>query len=172
MDIMRRLVTGIALVIFGISGMLVACSGSNTPSDGEQRQQRLADMYQIDQIEKQFHEATTKKDIEEMVSLFAPNATMTVGDSDTATGLAEIREFFLTKSAAFTTDVEWISDHPAYKLEITVNGDRGTLHFECHYIDAKTGVVAAVTAADFDVARIDGAWLITNMIGGTTVLEA
>ena len=25
---------------------------------------------------------------------------------------------------------------PAYKVEITVNGDRGTLYFECHYVDA------------------------------------
>ena len=65
----------------------------------------------------------------------------------------------------------WISDHPAYKVEITVNGDRGTLHFECHYVDPKTEEIVSVTAADLDVARIDGKWLITNMIGGTTILE-
>ena len=29
----------------------------------------------------------------------------------------------------------------------------------------------STTTADFDVARIDGKWLITNMVGGTTVLE-
>ena len=51
-----------------------------------------------------------------------------------------------------------------------MNGDRGTLHFECHFIDAKTEVVAAVTAGDSDVARIDGEWLITNFVGGTTEL--
>ena len=65
----------------------------------------------------------------------------------------------------------WVSDHPAYKLEVTVNGDRGTLHFECHFIDVNTGKVAAVTAADLDVARIDGRWLITNMVGRTTELS-
>jgi hypothetical protein len=30
----------------------------------------------------------------------------------------------------------------------------------------------AATAADFDVARIGGTWLITNMVGGSTILEA
>ena len=83
----------------------------------------------------------------------------------------EIRRFFLEDSAPFAPENAWISDHPAYKLEITVNGDRGTLHFECHFVDVETGEVAAATAADFDVARIDGEWLITNMVGGTTVLE-
>jgi hypothetical protein len=29
----------------------------------------------------------------------------------------------------------------------------------------------AATAADLDVARINGKWLITNMVGGSTVLE-
>ena len=52
-----------------------------------------------------------------------------------------------------------------------MNGDRGTLHFECHFIDMKTHKVAAVTAADQDVARIGDRWLITNMVGSTTELS-
>ena len=51
-----------------------------------------------------------------------------------------------------------------------MNGDRGTLHFECHFVDAETSKVVAVTAGDADVARIDGEWLITNFVGGTTEL--
>ena len=149
----------------------MACGGPSTPSGAEQNQQRVADMWQIDQIEKNFHHATTTKDIDLMMGLFAPNATMTIGAGETASGREEIRRFFLEESATFQTEDVWISDHPAYKLEITVNGDRGTLHFECHYIDAKTEELVAVTAADFDVARIGGAWLITNMVGGSTVLE-
>ena len=82
-----------------------------------------------------------------MMSLYAPNATMTVGPGETASGLDEIRQFWLEKSASFEPENDWISDHPAYKLEITVNGDRGTLHFECHYVDAETGEVVAATAA-------------------------
>jgi len=166
---MRRLVIGGAVGVFLISIVLAACGGSTAGSGGDQAR-RFQDMWEIDQIEKDFHEATTNHDIDTMVSLFAPNATMTIGTGETASGQEEIRSFWLEQAASFENN--WISDHPAYKLEITVNGDRGTLHFECHYVDAKTGEVVSVTAADLDVARIGGAWLITNMIGGSTVLEA
>jgi hypothetical protein len=88
----------------------------------------------------------------------------------TAAGSDEIRRLWLEESAAFQPTNNWISDHPAYKVDITVNGDRGTLHFECHYIDAKTEELALTTVADLDVARIDGRWLITNMVAGSTTL--
>jgi ketosteroid isomerase-like protein len=166
---MRRLVIGGVLGVFVLSVVLVACSSSAGSSDDQLR--HFQDMWEIDQIEKDFHHATTTKDIDLMVSLYAPNATMTVGQGVTASGVDEIREFWLEKSASFEPQNHWVSDHPAYKLEITVNGDRGTLHFECHYVDVETGAVVSTTTADFDVARIDGKWLITNMIGGTTVLE-
>ena len=35
----------------------------------------------------------------------------------------------------------WESDTPSYKIRTTVNGDKATLYFECHYIDVKTGKV-------------------------------
>jgi hypothetical protein len=167
---MRRFVIGSALGFFLLSGVLMACSGPSTDA-GAGQNQRLADRYEIDQIEKKFHHATTTKDIGLMMSLYAPNATMTIGPGATASGLDEIRAFWMEKSASFMPENDWLSDHPAYKLEITVNGDRGTLHFECHYVDIATGEVVSTTTADFDVARIGGKWLITNMIGGTTVLE-
>ena len=167
---MRKLLIGGALGVVLLSVVLVACSGSGTGSTDEQA--RLdQDRYEIDQIEKNFHHATTTKDIDLMMSLYAPNATMTVGPGATASGVEEIRQFWLENSASFEPENHWLSDHPAYKLEITVNGDRGTLHFECHYVDIETGEVVSTTTADFDVARIDGKWLITNMVGGTTVLE-
>jgi ketosteroid isomerase-like protein len=166
---MRRFVMGGVLGVFILSVVLAACGGSGTDSSGQSR--RFQDMWEIDQIEKDFHGSMTKKDIDLMMSLYAPNATMTIGPGVTASGLDEIREFWLTKAAPFAPQNEWVSDHPAYKLEITINGDRGTLHFECHYLDVNTGEVASTTTADFDVARIDGKWLITNMVGGTAVLE-
>lgn len=167
---MRRFVIGSTLGIALLSVVLAACGGSSAGSSGDQSR-RFRDMWEIDQIEKDFHHATTTKDINLMMSLWAPDATMTVGPGETAYGTDEIRDFFLDKTPMFQSANNWISDHPAYKLEITVNGDRGTLHFECHFIDAQTGEVASVTAGDLDVARIDGKWLITNFVGGTTVLE-
>jgi len=160
------------LLIAGALGILVmalpACGSGTDPSDVEA--QRFQDKWEIDQIEKNFHEATSLKDIDLMMSLYAPNATFTVGGGETAVGVDEIRDFWMTKSPAFSPTNNWISDHPAYKLEVTVNGDRGTLHFECHFVDAETAQVVAVTAGDADVARVDGTWLITNFVGGTSEL--
>jgi ketosteroid isomerase-like protein len=165
---MRRLLIAGALGVVLIS--LAACERSSASSETEAALQRKADMWEIDQIEKSFHKATTQKDIDLMLSLWAPNATFTVGPGETASGIDQIRRFWLKKSVAFMPKTHWISDHPAYKVEITVNGDRGTLHFECHYIDYDTGEIALVTVADQDVARINGEWLITNMVGGSTTL--
>jgi ketosteroid isomerase-like protein len=168
---MRRLVIGGRLGILLLSIVLAACSGSDAGStgDGARRDQ---DMWEIDHIEKDFHRAQTEKNIDLMMSLYAPNATMTVGPGATASGLEEIRRFWLEESAPFASENNWMSDHPAYKLEITLNGDRGTLHFECHYVDIDSSQIVSATTADFDVARIDGKWLITNMVGGTTALAA
>src|SRR6476619_7509305 len=74
------------------------------------------------------------------------------------------------KSEAWQPTTHWLSDHPAYKLKVTVDGDRGTLHFECHFINVDTGKVAKLTAGNLDVARIDGRWRITNFVGSTSEL--
>jgi hypothetical protein len=103
------------LVIVGVVAFMVvlaACSGpSEDPSVAEA--QRKADMWEIDQIEKRFHEATTKQDLDLMMSLWAPNATMTIGPAATASGFDEIRRFWVEQSPAFVADNYWISDHPA-----------------------------------------------------------
>jgi ketosteroid isomerase-like protein len=165
---MRRLLIGCTIGVVVVC--LSACTNSGTSSATEQAQQRKADMWEIDQIEKTFHEATTTKDIDLMLSLWAPNATLTAGPGQTATGIDEIRRYWLEKSALFMPVTHWVSDHPAYKLEITLAGDRGTLHFECHYVDYDSEKLALATVADLDVARIDGRWLITNLVAGSTTL--
>jgi ketosteroid isomerase-like protein len=166
---MRTLFTGgvLAILVFA----LTACGGSSGSSASDQALERDADSYAISQIERDFHESLAKKDIDQLMALFAPNATFTFGPGQTATAKDAIRKTWL-KSKAFKRTTDWLSDHPAYKLRVTVSGDRGTLHFECHFIDINTEKVAAVTAADMDVARIDGRWLITKMVGGTAELSA
>jgi ketosteroid isomerase-like protein len=146
-----------------------ACGGSSATSEQGEAVQGQVDRYQISQIERSFHEAISKKDINMLVGLFAPNATGTFGPGKTVTGKEQIRQVWL-QSVAFKPETHWLSDHPAYKLKVTVDGDRGTLHFECHFIDIDTGRVAALTAGNLDVARIDGHWLITNFVGSTSEL--
>jgi ketosteroid isomerase-like protein len=165
---MRRLLIGGALAALVI--VLSGCGSSSGLSENAKVVQGQVDRYEISHIERSFHEAISKKDIDELVNLFAPNATGTFGPGKTVAGKKQIRQVWL-KSKAFGPDTHWLSDHPAYKLKVTVAGDRGTLHFECHFIDIETGKVAAVTAGNLDVARIDGRWLITNFVGSTSELK-
>jgi ketosteroid isomerase-like protein len=162
-----------ALMIGGILAILVVvsgCGGSSSSSASDEVLQRDSDMYAISQIEKAFHEAITKKDIDQMMSLYAPNATATFGRGKTVSGKDDIRAVWLT-SKAFKRTTNWLSDHPAYKLKATVDGDRGTLRFECHFVDMLTRKIAAVTGGATDVARIDDRWLITNFVGATVELK-
>jgi ketosteroid isomerase-like protein len=155
-----------AILVFALS----ACGGSSGSSASDQEQQLQADKYAISQIERDFHEAISKKDIDQLVGLFSTNATGTFGPGKTVTGKDQIREVWMN-SVGFQPETHWLSDHPAYKLKVTVEGDRGTLHFECHFIDVDTGKVAAVTAGNLDVAKIDDQWLITNFVGSTSELK-
>ena len=167
---MRTFLTGCALAALVVS--LAACGGSGDSSASERRPcngRRIST--QIDQIEKNFHKATSKHDIDLMMSLWAPNATFTVGPGNTATGKEQIRNSWLKKSKAFEPTNHWVSDTAAYKIRITVNGDKGTLYFECHYIDPKTQELMSITGADQEVARINGEWLITNMVGASATLS-
>jgi ketosteroid isomerase-like protein len=165
---MRRLLITGALGFMAIS--LSACAGSSGNSASEEAMQRQADYWIISQLQRSFHEATSKKDIDLMMSLYAPNATLTI-PGRTAVGTKEIRRFWLTKSDAFRPDNHWISETPAYKMEVTANGDNGTLHFECHYVDIEGKTVVVYLTADQEVTRIDGRWLITDMVIGSASLR-
>lgn len=162
------LLIGAAVAALAVS--FAAGGGSGASSASEQALQHRSDLWEIDLLEKNFHKATSRKDIELMMSLWAANATFT-GGGHSAVGRKQIRQFWLTKSENFKPDNTWISATIPYKVRITVNGDRGTLYFECHYIDAKTGKLEQVTAADGDVARINGRWLITNLAGASATLS-
>jgi len=165
---MRTILIGGALAMLVIA--LTGCGAASATSNEAKETARRVDLYEISKIERAFHESISKKNIDQLVNLFAPHATGTFGPGKTVTGKQQIRQFWL-KSGAFKPETHWLSDHPAYKLKVTVDGDRGTLHFECHFIDVDTGKVAAVTAGNLDVAKIDGQWLITNFVGSTSELK-
>jgi len=171
---MKRLLLGGVLAVFVFAAILVfalsAGGGSKGSSASEKAIEKQADIYAISQIERSFHEAISKKDITEMVGLFAPHATGTFGPGQSVTGKKQIAGFWLG-SKMWEPSTHWLSDHPAYKLKVAVDGDRGTLHFECHFVDVDTGKVAATTAGNLDVAKIDGHWVITNFVGSTTELK-
>jgi ketosteroid isomerase-like protein len=153
-----------------VAVLLAGCGGSDKESSAAARAElRDADYYAIDQIEKVWHEAASTHDVNKMMSIWAPNATFNIGTA-TLSGAKQIRNFFATKAAPFQPQNHWVSDTPAYKIRITVNGDKGTLYFECHYIDVKTKKVAVVVGADQNVQKINGKWLITNGAAATPSL--
>ena len=117
--------------------VLAACGGSGKQSGNQQSLQRTADMYSIDQIEKTWHKAASTHNVNLMMTLGAPDATFVIG-TEVLKGRAQIRNFFAHTAAPFQPQNHWLSDTPAYKVRITVNGNKGTLYFECHYIDVKT----------------------------------
>jgi uncharacterized protein (TIGR02246 family) len=166
---MRTLLIAGALALVVVS--LAGCGSSGgAGSSAEQALQRQADLYAIDQIEKTWHRATSTQNVDLMMTLFAPNATYTIGPGQTFVGKKQIRRFWL-QAPVFQPEHHWVSETPAYKIRIGVNGDKGTLYFECHYVDPKTHEVVAVVGADQQVAKIDGRWLITNHVGATPKLS-
>ncbi len=160
---MRTLLIGGALGVLVVS--LAACGGSSTSSASEQALQRqggsLGDRPDREELPQGDVEEGHRPDDEPV----GPARDLHLRSRGYATGTKQIRQAFLDESEAFKPTNHWVSDTPAYKVRITVNGDRGTLNFECHYVDIKTGKVVSHTAADQEVARMNGQWLITSMVG-------
>jgi hypothetical protein len=157
----------IGLVVLVIAASFVACSSGNSAAQADL--QRQADLYAIDQIEVNWHKAASLKDVDLMMTLWADNATFTVG-TRTLTGKDELRAFFTNEAAPFKAENHWESDTPAYKIRTTVDGDKGTIYFECHYIDVDTREVKVVVGGDNKVERINDKWVITEGVVATPEL--
>ena len=155
---------GLSAAVLGLAVTMTACGGPT--GTGTADAQRDADLYAIEQIEATWHKAASTHDVDLMMSIWADNATFTLS-TRLLTGKDQIRAFFATEAAPFKPENNWISETPAYKIRATVNGDTGTLYFECHYVDVATKTVAAVVGSDQKVQRIDGKWLITESVGAT-----
>lgn len=163
---MRR----VSIVMVAVALFAAGC-GSAAPTAVPVDTQKLADMYQIEQIEAIWHQAASTKNVDLMMSIWAPDATFSLGTRE-LTGQDQIRAFFTNEAAPFQAKNNWMSDTPAYKIKATVDGDKGTLYFECHYLDLSTkpATVASVVGGDQKVARINGKWLITEAVPSTPVL--
>ncbi len=158
---MRRFLTiGLALAL-----LLSAC-GSSQDTASQADLQKSADKAAIAQIEVDWHKAASTKDLNLIMSVWADDATFTV-NGQTYSGKAQIQDFFKNTAAPYQPENNWVSESPAWKTRVTVDGDKGTLYFECVYIDLATKKVVAVVSADQDVARIDGRWLITDSVAAT-----
>jgi SnoaL-like domain len=148
---------------------LAGCGGSSKSSAKDQQLQSQADYWAIDQIERTWHRAASTKNVDLMMSLWAKDATFNIG-TETLEGTRQIRDFFRYDAGPFQSKNNWVSVTPADKIRITVSGDKGTIYFDCIYVDRTTGKVAAVVGADQNLQKIDGKWLITSAASATPTL--
>ena len=90
-----------------------------------------ADVAQIYQLQAAFHRAKTAQDIELMMSLWDPKATLKVqGDPQSPyVGTEQLRGFWL-QSGSFKN--RRFSLVPSFKTRITVRDNEADLYFECH----------------------------------------
>lgn len=123
-----------------------------------------ADAMALHQIEIDFHKAGTTKDLDLMMSLFADDATISSGGK-TYTGREQIRDYW-SHAGPFLPQNHWAGYTAAYKIRIGVEGDRGTLYFECLWVDVATGQVKAHTYSNVVAVRASGKWLIKELKGG------
>jgi len=165
------LVVGVLAALAALIVPFTASGGTATKlSPLTAKTQDEADLYEIDQVEVKFHRATSKHDLNLMMSLWAPGAVFNINE-ETLTGKAEIKHWFATKSKAFMPGNHWESDTPSYKIKTNLYGDKATLYFECHYIDPKTKKVASLAGVTHTLQKVNGTWLITNSAGSTATLS-
>jgi len=163
----RALIAGVAG--FALVASLSGCGSSGLSAAEKNALDKQASLYEIDQIERTWHKAASTHDVNLMMTLWAPDATFSLAGT-TVRGKAAIRKVFVA-AGPFQPQNHWVSDTPAYKIRTTVNADKGTLYFQCHYVDVKTGKVVAVVGADQDVQKIGGKWLITNLAASSPTLS-
>lgn len=162
---MKRLV----LIGLALAALISGCGGDDSPKASAEAFE-AADKYAITSLQAKWHEANSTKNLDLLMSLFADEAVMTVG-GHTYTGKDQIRNFIITKSGPFQPQNQWTSLHPAFKVRVTSVEDRGTIHFECHYVDVGTQAFKSSVAADGKVARIKDRWLFTSFVASNAALS-
>jgi ketosteroid isomerase-like protein len=165
---MRRASTITLVLVMALSGLNACASGGDSGS--KRALTKAADANAIRTLEGLFHQSTTAKDIDTMMSLFSDNAVLAFGGR-TFTGKEQVRKFWLEQAAPFKVENHWASETPAYKIRLTSTGDRGTLYFECHYVDVDSHVVKAAVSADIKVAKIKDQWIFTNVVAAPATVS-
>ena len=135
-----------------------------------------ADVAALHTLQASFHHAVSGGGhIDELMALWAPDATFTVGGGTIVlSGQDEIRDFFLTRAGSFRpTATHWVSLSPSWKTQIDVHGNTAHLYFECHFVNLDTGtLVAPLAGGTFDgtAERVHGEWLFKDVVAGNTPL--
>jgi ketosteroid isomerase-like protein len=136
-------------------------SSPTSPSSGAD----AADVLALREIEVVFHDSGSKKDLDRMMSLFADDAVLTVGDK-TFTGKDQVRHYFADVAAPFRPENDLIAYTPAQRIRTNINGDTATLYFECLWLDTKGQKAPLHTFSDDTLVHVAGKWIIKTMKAG------
>jgi hypothetical protein len=142
----------------------VAVAGQQSPAT----QRDLPGAAGIYQLQADFHRAATAKDLDLMMSLWDDQATLTVAGT-THTGKDEIRALLATHPA-FNPANHWVALTRSPHFRITASGTRGTLYFECYYVDLASKQVMLSLGATTKVVRVDGRWLFRDFISAPVTI--
>lgn len=126
---------------------------------------------EIYELQAAFHRAKTTQDINLMMSLWDSNGTLNVqGDPNSPyVGFEQIKSFW-ENSGSFTN--HRFSLVPSFKTQINVQGDLGSLYFECHDVgnfDQANRFIASDTFLAGTVRKLGGKWVFSNMTAGKAV---
>lgn len=124
---------------------------------------QVAEIYEL---QAAFHRAKTTQDIELMMSLWDPDAVLTiesVSPPATYVGLDQIRSFFLNSGS---WQFQRFSLVPSFKTQIQVQGNYASLYFECHDVGnyaLPTRYIAADGTVSGIIRNSGGKWLFLNI---------
>jgi len=158
----REFVQYAAGAAFGIGGL----AGARSPAVARagEPDEHLGGIYRL---QAAFHRAKTTQDIDLMMSLWHPDAALTVqGDLNSPYSGDRLRSFWLG-SGSFTH--RRFSLVPSFKIQIDARGNRAFLYFECHDVgnfDLADRAIAADTFLAGRIARVEDRWLFVEMTAG------
>lgn len=156
-----RSMAGVAVGLGGLTGPAL------TQLKAEVESSDSAQIGKIYQLQAAFHRAKTTQDIELMMSLWAPDASLTVPGSPPFVGMAEIRAFLLT-TGSFTH--HRFSLVPSFKIQIDVHGNEAFFYEECHDVQdfgLATQFIASSTFLAGTLRKVAKDWLFWIMYGGS-----
>lgn len=140
------------------------------PLEAEERDDELAQKAKIYELQAAFHLAKSLQDIDLLMSLWTPDANLTIPGNPNSpfVGLDSIRALLLT-TGSFTH--HRFSLVPSFKIQIDVHGEEAFFYEECHDVqdfDLPSRFVAADTYLAGTLKKVGGKWLFWNMFGGST----
>jgi hypothetical protein len=162
--LLRSGLTGTAL---GAAAWTIPGVARAGPAVGSPESVQVAEIYQL---QAAFHRAKTTQDLDLMMSLWAPDGTLTVEGVPNSpyTGTAALRVFW-QNSGSFTN--RRFSLVPSFKTQIGVHGNQAWLYFECHDIgdyDLPSRFIASDTFLAGTVRHLGGNWVFADMTAGSS----